>query len=118
MTDPLPLVPATSAPRTSSCGSPSSRRSARTRPSPSRMPYRPRASMAASASAYVRPGPLIRSLLGELVLVEHALVEPWCEAHVVDVALVEVDATAQLATGDVARLPEQALEEVRRLDRD
>ena len=39
---PLPFVPATSAPRSASCGSPSSRRSARVRPSPSRMPNRPR----------------------------------------------------------------------------
>src|SRR4051812_4590252 len=58
------------------------------------------------------------SLLRELVLVEHALVEPGREADVVDVALVEVDAAAQLAARDVVGLAQQPLEEMRRLDRD
>ena len=40
---PLPFVPATSAPRNDRCGSPRSRRIARVRPSPRRIPNRPRA---------------------------------------------------------------------------
>ena len=46
---PLPLVPAISAPRTARSGWPSSRSSARVRPSPSLMPKRPRSASARSA---------------------------------------------------------------------
>ena len=87
------------------------------------MPKRPRASIAARACrvgrrARARPaaGPRRapgRSLAGQLVLVEDALVEARREADVVDVALVEVDAAAQLAARDVVRLAQQALEQVR-----
>src|SRR5690349_15043955 len=59
-----------------------------------------------------------RSLAGEVVLVEDALVEPGREADVVDVALLEMDAAAELATRDVRVLPDQRLEQVGRLDGD
>ena len=49
---PLPFVPATRAPRTARCGSPSSRRSARVRPRPSRTPNRPRSPSAATRLAH------------------------------------------------------------------
>src|SRR6185503_6497330 len=52
----------------------------------------------------------------QLLLVEHALVEAWREADVIDVALLEVDATAQLAARDDALLADDALEQVGRLD--
>src|SRR5690606_7840840 len=50
------------------------------------------------------------------VLVEDALVEERRQAHVVDVALIEVDAPTKLAAGDVRILADERLEQVRRLD--
>src|SRR4029078_12404915 len=59
-----------------------------------------------------------RSLAGQVVLVEDALVEPGCQADVVDVALLEMDPAAELAAGDVRVLADQGLQQVRLLDRD
>src|SRR4029078_4939533 len=58
------------------------------------------------------------SLARQLVLVEDALVEAGGEADIVDVALLHVDAAPELATRRVGVLPDERLEEVRRLDRD
>jgi hypothetical protein len=63
--------------------------------------------------------PAIRagSMGAELLLVEHALVESWREAHVVHVALLQVDATAELTPRDHAVLANDSLEQVRSVDR-
>ena len=122
----MPFVPATSAPRTASCGSPSSRSSARVRPRPRRIPNRPRSARAASASCVgaasavrVRTSPAdARHSRRQVVLVEDALVEARRQADVVDVALLHVDAAAELAARDVRVLADQRLQQVRRLDRD
>src|SRR6478736_114693 len=123
---PLPFVPPISAPRNRSCGLPSSASSAFVRPSPSLTPNRPRSCSAAMASASFigksllrgrapgrRPatGPAADDCLspGELVLVEDALVEAAREAHVRDVAAVQVHAAAKLAAADGGALPHVGL---------
>ena len=108
------------APRgTSSCGSPSSRSSARVRPRPRRIPNLPRASSASDGRRSVPPAARAGGAhRGQVFLVEDALVEARREAHVVDVALLEMDAAAQLAARRRGVLAHQGLQEVRRMDRD
>src|SRR5207247_7166078 len=65
-----------------------------------------------------RSGRWSRSLPRQLVLVEDALVEARRQADVVDVALLEMDPAAELTAGNVVALPDQGLQEMRRLDRD
>src|SRR5258707_754433 len=52
----------------------------------------------------------------QVLLVEHALVEPRREADVAHIARLEVHAAADLAAGDGALLASEALQEMRRLD--
>ena len=76
----------------------------------------PRSDSARTAAWYARVGPPAArpgSTAAQLLLVEHALVEARREAHVVDVALLEVHAAAQLAARDDAVLADDALEQVR-----
>ena len=121
---PLPLVPAISAPRTDR-----SRIAelAQQRPGPPEAQPDPEAAALGERPQRVVVGEVGRaddrssvaaSLAGQLVLVEDALVEAWGQADVVDVALLHVDAAAQLAARRVRVLADQRLEQVRRLDRD
>src|SRR6187401_2802811 len=73
----------------------------------------PSSRLLACGSVIARP-----SLAGQLVLVEDALVEARGQADIVHVALLHMDATTQLAARGVRVLPDQGLEQVRRLDRD
>jgi hypothetical protein len=92
----------------------------RVRPSPSRIAVPAALLERAQRVGVVRGTASVAwpSLAGQLVLVEDALVEARGQAHVVDVALLEVDPAAQLAARDVRVLADQRLEQVRRLDRD
>src|SRR5262245_15041162 len=96
---PLPFVPATRTPRRLVWG-------AGMRSRPRRMPMWPRAWMRARASEGT-------SVRGDLFLVEDALVEARRQAHVRDVAGVQVHAAAHLAARDGAFLAHVGLEEVR-----